>query len=312
MLNSMRTWLAKYPTCCFSPRSFFCGSALFAGFLVLYVATAFAAGGAAHIRDAEDVTTSLTPALCPVAAGNTWLASCLMDLGMPASCIEGVVPPGTCPGHFDIRPAQAMRLREARFAVFLDFQSKLAERLQNTVLTTTPLVVSPQNGLCIPDTYVAAATVIARALSESDPASSMTLTMRLERLQRSLDALSRELHEKIRESAWRNARVVSSAHQRAFCEWLGLNVIATLPTADAASPTMVERTLTEIRRNRAVAVIANLQEGTQAASAIASAAGVPMVIFSNFPELSPEEPDFAAMVRRNVARLLQTRPGGKE
>ncbi|MGB9692614.1 MAG: metal ABC transporter solute-binding protein, Zn/Mn family [Candidatus Sumerlaeaceae bacterium] len=265
---------------------------------------------AAALATGDTPTTASLARLCPLAAGNSWLASCLSDLGIPPACIERIVPPGTCPGHFDIRPSQAQQLRAVRLAVFFDFQSQLAQRLHDTALSSTPIIISPGSGLCIPQTYFEAAETLARRLAEAEPETSPALSQQLAALSHTVDALAHELRKKVVESRWNGAPVVSSRHQREFCQWLGLRVVATLPAADTASPAAVEKVFAAVRAHHAAGVIANLQEGTQAARAIASASGLPLVVFSNFPELSAKEPNFTALVRRNVENLLATSPAG--
>lgn len=257
-------------------------------------------------------TTSVLQQLCPVAAGNSWLSSCLRDLGFPAECIVRVVEPGTCPGHYDIRPSHAQRLRTARAAVFFDFQAQLARRLEGSVLPTAPMIISPRGGLCVPSTYRAALDEIAAKLSSDDPATSRCFTANLETVKHRLTAIEKETLERVADSQWRGTPIVASVHQREFCEWLGMRVVATLPTPDKATPANLEKLISDARGARVVATIANLQEGTRAAEAVAEALRVPVIVFSNFPSEMKDEPGFVALVRHNVDRLLAAQIGERK
>jgi ABC-type Zn uptake system ZnuABC Zn-binding protein ZnuA len=247
--------------------------------------------------------------LCPIAAGNSWLASCLSDLGFEPSCIERVVPPGTCVGQFDIRPGDAARLRRARASVFFDFQQSLAQRLTGSVLVEAPVLIAPRGGLCVPSTYGAAARELAAALSTREPDTSSVFMQRLGRLDERLRGLEHDMRARIAATGWQGRPVVASVHQAAFCRWLGLDVAATLPPADSATPAEVQDVLARARQAHAVAVVANEEEGTQAARSVADALGVPVVVLHNFPALTREEPDFEALVRGNVARLAHASKG---
>jgi len=254
-------------------------------------------------------TTAPLARFCPIAAGNSWLASCLSDLGFDASCIERVVPPGTCVGQFDIRPADAARLRRARASVFFDFQQSLAQRLTGSVLADAPLLIAPRGGLCVPSTYGEAAHELAAALSRREPGTSSVFMQRLGALDERLRGLERDIRGRMAATGWQQRPVVASVHQAAFCRWLGLDVAATLPPADSATPADVQDVLARARQAHAAAVVANEEEGTQAARSVADALGVPVVVLHNFPALTREEPDFEALVRSNVARLAAVAKG---
>ncbi|MCX7624656.1 MAG: zinc ABC transporter substrate-binding protein [Candidatus Sumerlaeaceae bacterium] len=256
----------------------------------------------------DEPSTSPLQRFCPIAAGNSWLASCLRDLGFHGECIVRVVEPGTCPGHYDIRPSHALRLRTTRASVFFDFQAQFARRLEGAILATTPIIVSPSGGLCVPSTYYAVVEELAAKLSKDDPATSRAFAASLEEIKIRLAALENECKTRVTASKWAGSPVVASAHQSKFCQWLGMQVVATLPTPDRATPSSVEQLIAVARTARARAVIANLQEGTRAAETVAATLHVPLIVFSNFPSESKDEPDFLSLVRNNVDRLLAT-PG---
>lgn len=271
--------------------------ALLACFLLLSVA--------AHASATTHTTSPLAP-LCPVAVGNSWIASCLRDLGATSDCVHLIVPPGSCPGHYDLRPSQLALLRASRVTVFFDFQASMAERLRATALTECRLIIlAPKGGLCVPDTYRAMAHELASELARGDSTLSASLEKRLRELDANLEDLARALREQVKNSPWASAPVLASVHQKAFCEWLGLRVVATIPAADTATPAQVERILAQARAERVRAVVANRQEGTKAAEAMAASLNVPVVEFSNFPDEATSEPDFAALVRQNVTRLVR-------
>ncbi len=246
-----------------------------------------------------------TFSLCPVAAGNSWLVSCLRDLGLPDECVVQFVPPGSCPGHFDMRPAEAVRIRAARGAFFFDFQANLAKRLRANVLTCEPHVMTPSGGLCVPATYRELASQLRDLLAAGDPKTTSVVFERWKVLDQRLTALEEELPQRVRAAGLDGSPVLSSLHQADFSKWLGLQVVATLPRPDAATPGEIQKVLARARAANVVAIIANLQEGTQAAESLAAALHCPVIVFSNFPALTSEEPDFASLVRRNVERLVR-------
>jgi len=249
--------------------------------------------------------------LCPVAAGNSWIACCLHDLGFPRECIVSIAPPGMCPGHYDLRPEEAMRLRAARVAFFFDFQRSLAERLQESALETTTVIVAPLPGLSVPSTYVDATKKIAGELAKMNPETSRMLNQKIREVASQMHAIEHVIRQEIASSRWHGCAVVASEHQAAFCRWLGLSVVATLPPSDAATPGKINDLIRLAQEKRVSVVVANLQEGVKTAETIAQQLNVPCVVFSNFPQMTEGEDSFAALVRRNVSALMSCEGGAR-
>ncbi|GIX44943.1 MAG: hypothetical protein KatS3mg130_1351 [Candidatus Sumerlaea sp.] len=243
-------------------------------------------------------------------ASNSWLECALVDLASTSVKVERLAPPGACPGHYDIRPDEAVRLRSARAVVLFDFQQSLAGRLREFLPASTQLVlIHPADGLCVPETYADACRQLRDALVRANLLESDAADRALSATVQRMERLASRLRDDARPV--RGVRVVASAHQAAFCRWLGLDVIAVWQSADASSAKEVAELLDEARRKRVQCVIANLQEAGKVGRSLADALGVPLVVFSNFPAMTPEEPDFDSLVRHNVSNLIKLSGGGQ-
>lgn len=121
------------------------------------------------------VVLALTVAACgcrPSATSDAQLATATSYLESAALDVLGegwevlrLAEPGTCPGHFDIRPSQAAGLRRCRALLRFDFQSSLDRVLEGNG-TNRPLVVAVtiRSDLCQPSSYFSACQQIADAL----------------------------------------------------------------------------------------------------------------------------------------------------
>ena len=65
------------------------------------------------------------------------------------------------------------------------------------------------------------------------------------------------------------------------------------------------REFEELLGQKAAAVIANLQEGTQAAESLAKRKGIPLVVFSNFPDTEGYGTGYDGLMEANLGRLEQ-------
>lgn len=98
--------------------------------------------------------------------------------------------------------------------------------------------------------------------------------------------------------------VVASRHQEEFCRLLGLDVVATLGSADTARASMLDRAVAEGEQAGVKWIIANRPEGRRLADVVADRLGARVLMFDNFPEPGRSEA-FDRLVRANVCVLVE-------
>lgn len=239
-----------------------------------------------------------------VAATNSYLECVARDLLGPDTAVMRLAEPGMCPGHFDVRPSQAEALRRARVLLRFDFQRSL-DAVVGGASGSGPRVAEVRiaGGLCEPDSYLIACHQTADALVDCGLLDRAAADRRLD-----------EIAKRVEETASRCRRqtggleglpVLASAHQEAFCRWLGLNVVATFAAADLATVADVDRAVREGERFGARLVVANLPEGRRTADALAERLGAKVVVFGNFPALGSGQESFDDLLADNITRLAE-------
>ncbi|MEN6334284.1 MAG: hypothetical protein ABFE01_08480, partial [Phycisphaerales bacterium] len=111
-----------------------------------------------------------TPGGCEIAVTNSYLECAVRDLCGEDAAILCLAPPGMCPGHFDISPAQVRQLKGCRLLLRFDFQQGIEQRLERMRqggLDIQPVQV--MEGLCVPDTYIAVCRRVCQVLSKTYP-----------------------------------------------------------------------------------------------------------------------------------------------
>ncbi len=243
-------------------------------------------------RPAVGVTTSyLECAVCDVAPGRFRIVRLL--------------PPGGCPGHFDVTPKMIDRLRGSALLLRFDFQESLdakLERLKASGLTVMPVPI--KEGMTIPETYECVCRTVCDALCKRWPAEAPAFRSRLEAIARRLDRLSDEGRRRVAAAGLGGTKVLSSAHQSAFCTWLDLKVVGTYPRGEAALISEITETLENGQQGRVKLVVGNLQEGLRVAQRLSGHLGVPMVVFSNFPSMAENQKTFDDLFWANVGALV--------
>jgi len=239
-----------------------------------------------------------------IAVTNSYLGCVVRDLCGEDVNILCLAPPGMCPGHFDISPAQVRHLQECRMLLLFDFQQKVEQtlaRLQENGLRTRCIHTPP--ALCVPETYLIACAQAAEVLAERYPDRAEQFAQRLNAIEARLDALAHELKTQVREAQAAPAKVLTSNHQAAFSEWLGLETIATFVGSDIETVSNIDRCLQAAAGQDVRFVIANQQEGTALAEALAERLQAKAVAFSNFPRLADGLAGFDRLLRENVGLL---------
>jgi len=117
--------------------------------------------------------------------------------------------------------------------------------------------------------------------------------------------LKQELLEDIRQAGISSAKVLASNHQADFANWLGLQTVATFIGSDVETVTGIDNCIRKAEGQDVRFVIANKQEGTALAEALAERLGSKAVVFSNFPEFMGEAHGFDTLLRTNVDALVQ-------
>jgi ABC-type Zn uptake system ZnuABC Zn-binding protein ZnuA len=272
--------------------------ALTTGSSVLFILVAIAAGGCRDGRDGE--------ATADIAVTNSYLQCAVQDLGGDSLKVMCLAPPGMCPGHFDISPVQVRTLRDCRMLLLFDFQHKIEtslRRLKDNGLKTC-LVTGP-SGLCVPDAYLTVCREVSKLLMSEYPERERQMAERLSLIEERMSNLSRQLQTAVRESPAASAQVLVSNHQVEFARWLGLEPVATFVGSDIETVSNIDHCLQQAAGHDVRYVIANLQEGTSLAQALAERIGAKAVVFGNFPQEVADGRGFDNLLLANVAALLE-------
>lgn len=249
------------------------------------------------------------PDACEIAVSNSYLDAAVSDLCGPDENIFSLVPPGMCPGHFDIKPSEVQRLTNCRVLFLFDFQKNIENavpRIKQSGLVV--FAVEPGQGLCLPDTYLDVVRQVADALIEIYPSRKDSYLLRLEQIRQRMQSLSAAISLRMHQSGLTGSAVLTSGHQQVFASWLGLDTVSVFSGSDTATPANINENLNAARQRPVRFVIANRQEGTGLAGAVGEHLDVPVVVFSNFPSAADTDgssPAFDNLVEGNMNALLE-------
>lgn len=238
-----------------------------------------------------------------IVATTTHLESVLKSIGDSDITVSVLIPPGTCPGHYDIRPGD-VRLLSRSAALFVHGYEGCVPRLIASVGHPAPRLcrVNVLGNWLIPTVHQKAVAEAARLLSDIDPSRRSIYERRRDeclRHEASVSAHIRKLCAPIR-----GTPVICSNQQSQLLQWMGLEVVGEYGRTDELTPNLIHN-LAKVGRERKVRLIVdNLQSAPDAGKQLAQEIGASRVTLSNFPGGYPGTNTWEKCLHDNVSRVL--------
>jgi ABC-type Zn uptake system ZnuABC Zn-binding protein ZnuA len=212
-----------------------------------------------------------------------------------------IIPPHSCPGHFDLNPGQLPALKKAEMIILHSYQETLAEKMKGIGIDPDRiLIIDSKNSLLIPSNYLTFVRTISESIANISRGQKQNILNNITDLSKRLGSLEERII--ISRETFSKNRVIVSAMQKDFCQYLGFDIIGTFKRAEDMSPADVLRLISL----DADMVIANLQEGTRAAGNISEKMGLPLAVLSNFPDFFEYGVNYLELVNRNIDRLEES------
>jgi ABC-type Zn uptake system ZnuABC Zn-binding protein ZnuA len=253
--------------------------------------------------------TQHAPPPVDIMSGSSLIANIIQDVAGDKMETRTLIPPGNCPGHYDVKPRDIRALSNSKAFFIHSFQANfpyitdLIEAADNPGLIIRAINVT--GNWMVPAVQAEAVVKIAQALGEIDPQNAAYYEEKAaERAQAILDK-GVEVRNRLLQAGVGEVKVICADKQRGFVKWAGFNVTATYGRPEDLSPADMERLVTGARAAGVALVIDNLQSGATATSeAMAQDIGAIQVTISNFPGGLENTETWEKAIDRNVELLL--------
>ncbi len=234
-----------------------------------------------------------------VLAGTTMIESLIRDTAKDIE-VNTLVPPAQCPGHFDLKPKDAEKIKNSRVVILHPFQSYLLEKIKkiNPKIKVRKLKAG---GLTTPSGYFDGLKAVLAILSEFYPGKKRGFE---KQAVNSIEKITRELkkdRETVEKITNMNYTVVCSGFQKELCRFFGFRILGFFAGPESLS---VKKTA-ELSKKAAKAdfIVSNLT-GTHdmTAKIINKKAGKKTVAPANFP-LEKGEDMFLKLWKYNLKQF---------
>ena len=212
--------------------------------------------------------------------------------------VAAMLPPGQCPGHYDVKLSDIEKMESAALNVSfkgMPFMKKTALGVRAQLI-----VDAEDHNWMVPDSYMYGLSLLADGLSKHFPEDSDEIMRRKNDAIREVRAEANSLIEKIKKNGSIGKPVIASSMQKQTLHWMGFHVVGEYGRPEAISAREVVQLSKIGKDQRVIAVVDNLQSGPDTGKGIAEALGVPHIILTNFPS----EEGYLVTLGENVNKML--------
>lgn len=212
--------------------------------------------------------------------------------------VDVILPPGQCPGHYDVKLSDMEKVRKA--ALVVSFKGMSFMEKAGLDARALLLVDGGGRNWMAPDSYIRGIGMLAGELSKRFPEDGREISALKERVVAEVRAKAEELSGRVLRAKVRGMPVLASSMQKEPLEWMGLRVVGEYGRPETMSARGIVR-LSKIGREAGVRlVVDNLQSGPDAGRAVAETLGAAHVTLTNFPS----EKGYLATLEGNVDAVL--------
>jgi zinc transport system substrate-binding protein len=245
-----------------------------------------------------------------VMAGSSQIASAVRDIADGKLEVSSAVPPGMCPGHYDVKPGDIEALSNSDLFIIHNWQQKMAnitgliEAANNPDLPVR--VIDIMDAPMLPSYQIVMVDKISLILSEIYPGDSDYYQESAANRKEVISAKEVELKDRLKNANVSGIKVLCAEMQAGFIKWVGFDVIASYGRPEELSAGEMEELLTKGNQAGVLLVIDNLQSGgTENSEGIARDTGAMQVVISNFPGGFENTETWDKAVDKNIDLLLE-------
>jgi zinc transport system substrate-binding protein len=234
-----------------------------------------------------------------IVASDTILSG-MIELLLPSDHFEiaAILPPGQCPGHYDVKLTDIAKVKRADFVVSFLGMPFMEHAEVNTGKQL--LIDAKGRNWMAPDSYIYGLNLLAGKFSDRFPEHRQQISARREQAILEVVEKNKSLSDRIKHAGVSQRPIIASSMLKEPLEWMGFNIAGEYGRPESISAKKIAALIRIGREKRVVMIVDNLQSGPETGRGIAEALGTPHVVLSNFPS----EKGYAATLSDNVDAIL--------
>ena len=243
-------------------------------------------------------------------AGSSLIADIAQDMVDGKLEVHNLIPPGMCPGHYDVKPSDVEILADSKALIIHNWQQDKANITGLIHAADNPdliiKVIDIPDDPMEPEVESEGVDKIAQALCEIDSANAAYYQKKAKERTQAILAKGKEVKGRLQKAKVSGVKVICSGMQAGFIKWAGFDVVATYGRPEELSVAEVEQLVTKAKQAGVALVIDNLQSGEAGNSeTMARDIGAVQVVISNFPGGFENTETWEKAIDKNTDLLLE-------
>jgi zinc transport system substrate-binding protein len=245
-----------------------------------------------------------------IMAGSSFITNIIQDVADGKVETRTLIPPGLCPGHYDLKPSDIEALANSKALFIHNYQQSFQNIVGAIEAAENPdliiMAINITGNWMTPAVQAEAVSKIAQALGEIDQENAAYYQGKAADRAQAILAKGEQVEDRLLEARVEEVKVICADMQAGFVKWAGFDVVATYGRPEDLSVAEVEELIVKAKGAGVALVIDNLQSGATAASAaMAQDIGAIQVTISNFPGGFEDTETWEKAIDKNVDLLLE-------
>jgi zinc transport system substrate-binding protein len=244
-----------------------------------------------------------------IMAGSLFIANIIQEVADNEVETRALIPPGVCPGHYDVKPSDIEALANSKALIIHNYQQNYQNVLGAIEAADNPdlmiRVINMTGNWMVPSIQAEGVGKIAQALGEIYPENANYYQENATEREQAILAYGAAVEDRLENAEVNGVKVICAELQAGFVGWAGFDIVATFGRPEDLTPAQVADLIGEAQGAGAALIIDNLQSGstTLGASLEQDVAAVPVTI-SNFPGGLENSETWEKAIDKNVDLLL--------
>lgn len=240
-----------------------------------------------------------------LAATTSVLSSIIREIGGGKIAVATLVPPGSCPGHFDLKVNDLKTIENSGILFAHGFEEYLKDMTSAVKIPGfKPVIVEIKGSWLVPDNQKKAYLKISSILSEKFPQYRDFFEQNREKAEKEINKTDKEIKKTALERKLKGTPAICNSHIREVLEYIGFKVVANYGRKEELTPAEIRNLIKLCIEKKVRIVIDNLQAGPDTGRVIADELRIPHTAISNFPDVLPGTPNLRETLFENTKRLI--------
>jgi len=244
-----------------------------------------------------------------IMAGSSFIANIIQHVADDEMETRALIPPGVCPGHYDVKPSDIEALANSKALIIHNYQQNYQNILGAIEAADNPdlaiRVINMTGNWMVPLVQAEAVGKIAQALGEIYPENAGYYQENAAEREQAILAYGEAVEDRLQDAEVEGVKVICAEMQAGFVSWAGFDIVATFGRPEDLTPAQRADLIDEAQEAGAALIIDNLQSGSETlgASLEQDVAAIPVTI-SNFPGGLADTETWERAIDNNVDLLL--------